>query len=133
MKKRVDARKNKAKVAKEILKNPLQTERQIAKKTWLWNSTVHEHKKDLKSSKDERIVWICDGDLDNVTLWQKELYRRLNEKPHNEKTSDIVQIMREGTVRYSTFIWDVTDDKWGLKELEHMSTSDILKYIKEND
>lgn len=38
---RTDKAKNTAKVLKEIVKEPLQTEREIAEKTWLWNWTVH--------------------------------------------------------------------------------------------
>jgi len=133
MKERVDAKINKAKIVKEILKNPLQSQRQIAKKTWLGKTTVQEHSKSINTTKDGRIAWICNKDLDNVNLWQKELQRRLKESPGNEKTGDIVQIMREWTARYTIFKWDVTDSEWGLKEFEHMSTADILKYIKEND
>lgn len=131
---RVDAKINKAKVAKEILNNPLQSEREIAKKTWLGNSTVHEHKKELKSSKDERIVWICDTDIEIVKLWQKEIYRRLwkAEELEKMKTWEISQTIRENTARYTIFKWDITDEEWWMKNnASDMSTEELLRLIND--
>ena len=111
-KKRVDAQKNKAKVANAVLQDPLATQEQIAQKTWLGKTTVHEHLKELpKSNKDNRILAITDTDLVNVTLWQNELQRRLQEIPEKLKTQEIVQIIAEGTARYTKLRGANTDEQ----------------------
>jgi predicted transcriptional regulator len=46
-KERVDKTKNKIKVMKELLKNPLQTEREIAKNANISKSSAHNHAKDI--------------------------------------------------------------------------------------
>jgi DNA-binding Lrp family transcriptional regulator len=46
-KERVDKTKNKIKVIKELLRNPLQTEREIAKKANISKSSAHNHTKEL--------------------------------------------------------------------------------------
>lgn len=74
---RKDNLKNKAKITKVILKDPLKTQREIAKesKTWLW--TVNRSLKELEhtGTKDPRILGICDTDIEivqssnEVRLW----------------------------------------------------------------
>lgn len=138
-KKRVDAQKNRNKIVKVVLDKPLATEREIAKATWLWNATVHEHLKDLpsKSSKDKRIIAITETDLENVVLWQNELQRRLQEWADKLKTQEIVQIMSEGTARYTKFRWDVTNpDGWERRHLDEKqlkAIDSILSYLSPNE
>ena len=114
MKERTDAKKNKAKIVKTVLKNPLLTQREIAKESWVWKTTVQEHLKGLNTTKDDRILWICDTDLENVILWQNILQKRLQEKQDELKTQEIVQIIQEGTKRYTLFKGNATDSEWGL-------------------
>jgi len=109
--------KNKAKIVKEVLKNPLASQRDIAAATGLWKSTVQEHIKELpKSVKDGRIEWICDTDMENVVLWQNILQKRLQEEPDKLKTVEIVAIIAEWTKRYTIFRWEATDEQWWLKD-----------------
>ena len=56
MKDRVDAKKNKAKVVKEVLNDPLQSQREIASNTGLGKTTIQEHLKTLDTTKDDRIL-----------------------------------------------------------------------------
>ncbi len=44
---RTDKRKNVGKVAEKLIENPNKTEREIAKETWLWKSTVNRAKQEL--------------------------------------------------------------------------------------
>lgn len=115
---RVDAKKNKAKIIKEVLENPLQSMQEIAEKTWLWKTTVHEHIKELptNANKDERIVWLCDTDFNIVKLWQEEIQRRLQKKEELEKmrTFEIAQTIEKSEKRYMIFKGDMTDKHWGL-------------------
>jgi len=138
-KKRVDALKNKAKIVKEVIANPLATHQEIAQKIWLGRSTVQEHIKDLpnKSAKDGRIIAITETDLENVILWQNELQRRLQEWADKLKTQEIVQIMSEWTARYTKFRWDVTNPDWGerrhLDEKQLKAIDSILSYLSPNE
>lgn len=114
---RKDKVKNKAKITKEILNDPLKTQREIAKDAWVWLWTVNRTVKELEQTgtKDPRIIGICDTDLDIVTLWQEELLRRLQEAPDKMSTRDIVSTMDTWTKRYTIFKWDITDSEWWMK------------------
>lgn len=116
---RVDKQKNIAKVAKELLTNPLQTEREVAENTWIWRWTVNRAKQELEQNgaKDDRILWITDTDLSIVTIGQREIEKRLNTKEELEKmrTVEISQVIKESTARYSLFRGNATDEQWGLK------------------
>jgi len=135
---RVDAKKNQWKIAKVILEKPLATYMEIAKETWLGKSTVWEHVRQFpKSEKDARIVAITETDLENVILWQNELQRRLQEEAGKLKTQEIVQIMSEGTARYTKFRWDVTNPDWWerrhLDEKQLKAIDSILSYLSGNE
>lgn len=115
---RVDKKKNISKITKEILINPLQTQRELASKIWIWKTTVQENLKDIKATKDDRIVSITDTDIKIVELWQREIDRRLQDKEELDKmrTVEISQVIKESTARYSLFKWDATDKDWWLKK-----------------
>lgn len=125
---RMDRHKNIAKVATAILNNPLQTEREIAKSTWIGKGTAHRAKQELGQigAKDDRILWICDKDIENVILWQNELKKRLQKQADKLKVNDIVQIMAEWTKRYTIFKWDITDPSGWLK---NVLTTEQLKIL----
>lgn len=67
-KQRADAKKNKIKVIKSVIKNPLQSIAEIAKETWLsvWN--VHDKLKNLEWLKVPSIQEICKQDIEIVRL-----------------------------------------------------------------
>lgn len=119
---RVDKAKNIAKVAKTLLENPLQTEREIAEQTGISNWTAHNIKWELEQiwAKDDRILWITDTDLSILTIGQREIERRLNDKEEVEKmrTVEISQVIKESTARYTLFRGNATDNEWGLKQIE---------------
>ena len=130
---RIESKINKAKVAKEILKNPLQSQREIAKNAWVTVWTVNNKLNQLKQSKDDRILWICDTDIQNVVLGQNILQKRMQENPDKLKASDIVQIIAEGTKRYTIFKWDITDDEWWLKQvISEEKRQQILDRLEES-
>lgn len=117
---RVDKQKNIAKVATSLLKDPLQTAREIADDVWKWASTVNRVRKELAQTgtKDDRILWIVDTDITNVTLGQNILQRRLQEESGKMSTKDVVSVIAEATKRATIFGWDVTDESWGLKNFD---------------
>ena len=125
---RVDKAKKISSVTKELLENPLQTVREVAGKTGVSKSSVASYiQEDLDKLglKDDRILWITDTDLSILTIGQREIERRLNDKEEVEKmrTVEISQVIKESTARYSLFRWSATDKDWGLKQIDNI---DIL-------
>lgn len=115
---RKDKARNRAKVIKAKLKSPLKTEREIAKETKVSKSTVNRISQELgqRGTKDERILWICDKDLEIITLGQKLILEKLWDKKQMArlKPHEISQVIAENTRRYSLFKWNATDSQWGL-------------------
>ena len=114
---RVDKAKNHNKVVKDVLLNPLKTQRERAEDLWLWKTTIQEHLQEVKTTKDDRIISITNTDLNIVEKGQKEIDRRLSESEELSKmrTVEISQVLKESTARYSLFRWSATDEQWGLK------------------
>ena len=132
MKERKDKLKNKAKVVKEAVVNPLSTQREVAKNAWVWLWTANRTIQELEQTgtKDDRILWICDKDLEIVTLWQDIILSRLKNKNELEKISarDVSWIIKENTARYTIFKWGITDKdgwmKWILTEEQQKALLD---------
>ena len=118
-KERVDKTKNKIKVIKELLKNPLQTDREVEKKTKVWKSIVNRAKKELgqNGAKSNIIDEIIRKDAEIVQLAQNELQRRITEDPTKVSTRDIISAWDVSAKRYSIFKWQATDEEWWLKEI----------------
>ena len=120
-KERSDKLRNRAKVIKATLKSPLKSQRKIAKEQWVNASTVCRVQKELQqtATKDDRILWICDKDLEIIKLWQEIIAKKLsNPKTVSKmKASEVSQVIAENTRRYSLFKWDATDDEGWLKQV----------------
>lgn len=118
MTERKDKARNKAKVIKAKLNNPLKTEREIAKETKVSKTTVNRISQELgqNGTKDDRILWICDKDLEIVKLGQEIIMQKLKDKKTIAKLKphEISQVIAENTRRYTLFRGNVTDDKGGL-------------------
>jgi DNA-binding transcriptional regulator YhcF (GntR family) len=108
---RVDKQIHIAEVAKELLNNPLQTQREIADNTDLWLWTVNRAIKEVEQNgtKDPRILWICDEDLDIVKLTQLETKRRLLDEEERKKLNmqDLNRAWEVSTKRFTIFKWDI--------------------------
>jgi len=130
---RKDKAKSLSKVAISRLKDPLKTTREVEKETWVDHTTVSRRDKELQqtATKDDRILWICDTDIENVTLWQDELQRRLKDEAKDMRTWDIVQVMAEGTKRYTIFKGDITDNEGWMKQvLSQEQLDQLLERLK---
>lgn len=118
---RTDKKKNISKVAKELLNNPLLTEREIAENTWLWNWTIHRAKEELEQigAKDPKIIHITDKDLENIVNMQAVISEKIKDKSEMSKTRiwELAQAMREATARYTIFRGNWTDDQWWAKNI----------------
>lgn len=114
---RVDKERNQAKVVSKILKNPLATEREIAKEAWVSKATAHRTIKEMNLSepKIKAIEDIISTDATIVQLAQMEIVQRL-QNPEKEKTRDIIAAASESAKRYSLFSGNATDENGWLKD-----------------
>lgn len=119
MKERVDKIKNQAKIVREVIKNPLATDREVAKATWVWKSTANRARKELGQvgTKIEAIQEIIKNDMEIVKLWQSIIMQRMETQPDKLSTKDIISATDTWAKRYSLFKWDVTDPEWWLKDI----------------
>ena len=117
--KRADKKKNIDKVTASLVKDPLQTEREIANNLWISRSTAHIMKKEIEQSqaKDERIISLTDEDFALMQDIQSEKKRRLREEKEQINNNDIDKWENTATKRYTLFRWDATDENWALKEV----------------
>lgn len=117
---RVDKLKNIEKVGRVILKNPLLSEREIAKQAKVWNGTAHNMKKELEQiwAKSQFVLDVLELDRDIIKKGLKIIQDKLNneEEVKNLKPSEISQVIKENTARYTLFVGTATDDDWGVKE-----------------
>lgn len=118
---RGDKIRNRAKIIKEVLKDPTQSQRKIAKKVKTSVSTVNEHIKWLpNSNKSEHIEKILEKDLQIVNIATDLLINRLelaqSDPESKMSTRDIISSADVSAKRYSLFKWDITDKDWGLKD-----------------
>lgn len=129
---RADKKKSLSKVTKELLTNPIQTVREVAMKTWVSKSTVANYineNMDELGHKNKDIIQITDTDLEILKLWQKEIFKRLQDEEELQKmrTFEIAQTIEKSEKRYQIFRWDVTDDNWGLKTISKEQADLIAK------
>lgn len=126
-KERVDAKKNQEKITKEVLSNPLQSQREIASNAGVWKTTVQEHLKNLpNTTKDDRILTLTDKDFELMQLIQKRKFERMNNTEQPVNDSDLNNWDKEAKARYTIFRWDVTDEKWGFKDMSAIERLDWL-------
>lgn len=126
-KERVDKLKNKAKVIAKVIANPLATERELAKETWLGNWTIHNHLKELEQTwaKSQAIEEIIAKDAKIVNLAQSILVDRLEKTPDKVSTRDIISASDISAKRYSIFKWEATTNEWGMKEIKNITINVI--------
>ena len=114
---RADKLKNQTAIIQEIIKDPMQSQRDIADKLWIGKTTVQEHLQDIpKATKTDRIEKILDKDLSIVDLALSEIERRLKDDKDKMTTRDMISAADVSAKRYSLLKWSATDDEWWLKE-----------------
>lgn len=118
---RGDKIRTRAKVMVEVIKDPTQSQRDIAKKTWVPKSTVADHMKNLGDmGKIGHIEKVIENDSKIVNLWQEIIIQRMElakEDPKAMSTRDIITAQDLSGKRRMLLVWDVTNDKWWLKEV----------------
>lgn len=131
---RWDKIRNRAKIIKEIIKDPTQSQRDIAKKTGTSVATVNKNIQELpKVNKDEHITNVIENDAKIVTLWQKILIKRLwlaEEDPKAVSTRDVISATDLSWKRHMLLQGNVTDDKWWLiNNIKELSDDELLSKI----
>lgn len=120
-KERSDKLKNRAKVIKATLQNPLASQREIAKQQWVSHETVNRIQKEMWQAvtKDDRIVGICDKDLEIITKWQQEIMKKLSNPKAVQKMRmwEISTALAESTRRYTLLRWNATDENGWIKQV----------------
>lgn len=128
---RSDKAKNISKVLKEVIKDPLQTQRDIAESTWLWLWTVNRNLKEIEQigTKSEIILDICKLDINLVKKWLLELDRRFsdNDELKQIRATEISQIIKDNSARYTLFSWEATDSKWWMRTSAVDKLNELLK------
>lgn len=113
------------------MKNPLQTEEELAKKIGIARGSVNRLKDEMSeivtNAKNSDIIEITDEDkliiqmsqaISRYSLWA--IVNKLDDDPsyvlelREAKTAS--EIAKESTARYSLFRWNATDEQGGLKE-----------------
>lgn len=121
---RTDKAKNTAKVLKEVIKNPLQTEREIAENTWVSKSSVNRAMQEVGQigAKDQNILDICAVDFEIVKTWQAIINERLKDKQEVDKmrTFEIAQTIEKSEKRYMLFKWEATGKDWWAKNITNI-------------
>lgn len=119
---RWDYLKNLKNVSKELIKDPTQTQKVIAKKLGITEACVSEKVKKLETigQKNDKILYITDKDLEIVYLGQAEIRRRLTDAEELSKmrTYEIASVIEKSERRYQIFRWEVTDKEGGLKNIK---------------
>lgn len=129
------SKKNKDKVVVAYLKDPTKSEPEIAKETWVAKSTVHDIKaKSGEIGKDEKIVEICEKDMEIITKANLIAERFLDDVLSKDELdrADVEQSRKNAetsTRRYSLFVGNATDGKGWLNVMKDLSTEELLKMI----
>lgn len=126
---RVDKAKKIEKVTEELLKNPLQSVREVANKTWVSKSSVASYiNEDLDKlgQKDEKIISITDTDREIILKAQIIVLDSLDKHIEISQASGWLSLQealqasnlaKESTARYTIFRGSATDDKGWLNDI----------------
>lgn len=119
--KRTDKIKNLKKVWAVILKDPLKTDREIEKELGIWKSTVNRAKQELGhiGAKSKFVLEVLEKDKNIIMTGLDIIKKKLENKKEVKKmkVSEVSQVIKENTTRYSMFAWEMTDDEWWIKSL----------------
>ena len=133
--------KNVWKVAKEVIKNPNITRREIQAKTWLHPLTIQKAKEELNQNgtKDPTIAYIVDKSKDRIKRAQRIFDRYLDEVEEKEKleradTTLVKDIIKDDLARVTVLGGNVTDEQGGLtkdkERWDNASVEDLLQFLK---
>lgn len=102
---RSDKAKNISKVLKEVINNPLQSQRDIAQNTWLSLWAVNSSLKEVEQIwTDKQIVDLVKLDIELQELATAEMVRRIKNDTEKVNNQDIVRF-NETAFKRSQLLW----------------------------
>lgn len=108
---RTDKAKNTAKVLKEVINNPLQTQREIAENTWVSKSSVDRAMKEMgQIGANEKIIDLVALDIELQELATAEMVRRIKDETGKVNNQDIVRF-NETAFKRSQLLWIKDNNK----------------------
>lgn len=121
MARRADLKRNEARVTRAVLRAPTATQAEIARMAWISQTTVNKHiqKIEKKVNKDDRILALCEDDFSIVRLAQGIIKDKLTDPEQVDKMRaiEVSQVARDSSARYTLFVGKITDELWGMKEV----------------
>lgn len=133
---RTDAKKNLKKVATEVLKDPLASQREIASEAGMGLGTVNRSMKELEQNgtidRTSTVIAIEESDLEIVTLAQSINLERMRDEEERAKIKaiELAHIAKISAERYSKFAGANTDKEGGEKKIDihvlNQETADAL-------
>jgi len=117
--KRSDSKANLDKVAAELVKTPLASQREIAKSAGIGNATAHRAMTELEQTgavKDQRIINLTDDDFEVVRQTQLGILFKLENDLGDISARDLAYIGDVSAKRYAIFRGEATGADGGLKE-----------------
>ncbi len=143
---RTDKAKNIKALKDELLKNPLQTEEEIAKKIWINRRSVNRLKDEMSeivsNAKNEQIMSITDNDRKIIEDAQfinmfalkwivDKIKSKEIEKLDLREAKTASEIAKESTARYTLFKWNITDENgWMKNTIKELTDDELLNIIK---
>jgi len=138
--KRADKAKNIDKIASAIVKNPLGTNKELAKEAGVSERTVERRKEEVASTvvKDDRVKSLTGKDAQIQSLIATIKLKKLNKaiermeenKPLEISDGDINNWDKHSMARHMALVGDITDDKGGLRPYQDMTQAEIEERIK---
>ena len=122
---RKDKLKNKAKVVKEVAKDPTLTQDQIVEKTWLWKGTVNRNMQELDQNGLESNI------MDRILASDDKIIDLANQI-HLKTIQDKLNEWKELTLQDNKLIWDLANNStkrkaiFGKKEDESDNTIQVI-------
>ena len=117
---RADQAKNHRKIVKDVLLDPLKSQRERADDLWVWKTTIQEHMQTIKTTKDDRIIGLTDEDFRMMQKIQGRKFARLDDLDTPVNDTDLNNWDREAKARYSLFRWSATDEDGWLKNIDNV-------------
>lgn len=117
---RKDKKRNMSKVAKVLLRKPLLTQEQVAKKLGLWEWTVNRAIKELEENggKIPSIIEVTNRDLYNIVKMQERVFEKVTDDDYMKWTrlGELAMALKEATARYTLFRWTATNSEGWLNQ-----------------
>lgn len=116
MAERKDKLKNKAQVAKSLIKDPTQSQRQVAKDTWLWLGTINRQTQEMEQNGTESDIMdrILGMDDEIMEMVNGITYKKIKKKIENDEELQLTDLkilwdLANNSTKRKAIFWDRQD------------------------